>query len=285
MPRPWLAPAALAITIVAWASSFTAMRVALTAFSPAHVALLRYAVAAAVLLGLAVRLRVRLPRGADLARIAGVGAIGLGLYNVALAVGQRRLPAGTSSLLIATAPIWMALLALTVRGERLGRRTAAGLALGFAGIVLIKAGPGALGGGGLAIAITLGAAALQAVYSIAQRPLVARHGALAFLACAATAAVVLLLPTAGGVLTELAAAPPRAIVAVIFLGLVPGALGYGTWAYASTRVSTSAAGATLYLVPPVAMVIAFLFLGEQPSALAIAGGALVVGGVALARGR
>ena len=275
---------ALVVTIVAWASSFSAMRIALAGFSPAHVALLRYAVAAVALLAVAGRVGARLPAGRDLLRVAAIGAVGLAAYNVLLAAGQRGLPAGTASVLIATAPIWMVAIA-AVLGERITGRAAAGLGLGFAGVVLVKLGPGALGGGASAIVLVLAAAALQAIYSIAQRPLVARYGALSFLTCAACAATLALLPAAGGAIAELRAAPASAIAAVVFLGLVPGALGYGAWAYASPRVSTAAAGATLYAVPPAAMVLAFLSLGEIPSLAALGGGALILAAIALTRAR
>ncbi len=270
---------ALLVTIVAWSSSFTAIRIALGGFSPAHVALLRYLVAA-VALGLwAWRRGATLPAGRDLIRIGVVGALGLGIYNVALAAGEQTVPAGTASLLIATAPIWMAL----GSAEPIGGRGAVGLTLGFAGVAVVQSGAAGLWAIDGAMLLLLFAAALQAGYSIAQRPMVARHGAVTFLACASGAAALVLVPTAGGLGAELAGASPAALVAVVFLGLVPGAIGYGCWAYASTRVSTAAAGAALYAVPPVALALGLVVLGEAPGPGALVGGALVLGGVALAR--
>jgi drug/metabolite transporter (DMT)-like permease len=271
---------ALMVTILAWSSSFPAIRVALDSFSPAHVALLRYCVAT-LALGLCVwRSGAPLPPRRDLARIAVIGALGLGIYNVALAAGEVTVPAGTASLLIATAPIWMAVIAASIGRERIGRRAALGLVVGFAGVGVVQGGGFALDGG---VLLLLLAAALQAGYSMAQRPLVERHGAITFLFCAAASATLVLLPTAAGVPAALAAASPRALGAIVFLGLVPGALGYATWAYASTRVSTTAAGAALYLVPPCALLLGWLVLGETPAPSALAGGALVLAGVALAR--
>jgi drug/metabolite transporter (DMT)-like permease len=276
---------ALLVTILAWGSSFAAMRIAVTGFSATHVALLRFLVASAALAAFAGRTAARriaaMPRG-DLARIAVVGVLGLGVYNIALAAGQAHLHAGTSSILIATAPIWMAVVAVTVGRERLRGRAKLGLALGFAGVVLVKGGTG-VGGAASAIAIVLGAAVLQAVYTMSQKPLVARHGALAFLCAAVWAATLALLPALPGLAHEIAAASARQLAAVAFLGLVPSAIGYATWAYASTRVSTSVAGAALYVIPPCALVIAYLVLGEAPAPGAVAGGALVLLSVALLR--
>jgi hypothetical protein len=60
----------------------------------------------------------------------------------------------------------------------------------------------------------------------------------------------------------------------------PGALGYAGWAYVSARASAAVAGSALYLVPAVSMLLSHLVLGEVPSAAALAGGALVLAGVA-----
>ena len=70
----------------------------------------------------------------------------------------------------------------------------------------------------------------------------------------------------------------------IYLGLAPTAIGFSTWAYALRRTTAGRMGATTYLVPPIAIVLAWALLDETPPALAIGGGALCLLGVALARG-
>jgi drug/metabolite transporter (DMT)-like permease len=62
--------------------------------------------------------------------------------------------------------------------------------------------------------------------------------------------------------------------------VVPGALGYASWSYALGRASATAAASALYLIPAVSMVLSHLVLGEVPSGFALAGGALVLLGVA-----
>jgi drug/metabolite transporter (DMT)-like permease len=63
----------------------------------------------------------------------------------------------------------------------------------------------------------------------------------------------------------------------------PTAIGFTTWAYALARTSAGRLGATTYLVPAVAIVLAWALLGEVPPVLALAGGALCLVGVAISR--
>jgi drug/metabolite transporter (DMT)-like permease len=81
------------------------------------------------------------------------------------------------------------------------------------------------------------------------------------------------------------AAPPAATAAAVYLGLFPGALAYLAWAYALARGTASRTTAALYLVPPTAIVIEWLWLGDRPGPLALAGGAITLAGVALVRAR
>ena len=72
---------------------------------------------------------------------------------------------------------------------------------------------------------------------------------------------------------------------MIYLGLFPTAVGFTAWAFALNRMSAGRLGSTTYLVPVVAVVMAWLVLGESPPALALVGGAIAIAGVAVARSR
>ena len=70
-----------------------------------------------------------------------------------------------------------------------------------------------------------------------------------------------------------------------YLGLVPTAIGFLTWAYALSHTDAGRMGSTTYLVPPVALLLGWAILGEVPPLLAVPGGILCLAGVALARWR
>jgi drug/metabolite transporter (DMT)-like permease len=111
---------ALACTIVLWAAAFVGIRAGLAAYSPEHLALLRFLVASLALGCYAAATRRRLPRPRDIPGVALTGAIGITLCKLALNAGERSVTA--VSLLVNTAPIWTALLAAALLGERLRGR-------------------------------------------------------------------------------------------------------------------------------------------------------------------
>src|SRR5882724_11098608 len=94
----------LAFAVLAWASAFPAIRIALTAYSPAQLAFFRFVVAGVVLLAIGAAARLRPPALRDLLRIGLLGVLGISVYAVALGYGQKQIPAGSASLLIASAP-------------------------------------------------------------------------------------------------------------------------------------------------------------------------------------
>ena len=241
----------------------------------------RLVVASAALALAAPVLRVRRPRGRDLPLIAVCGLAGMTGYQLLLNAGERVVPAGTASLLIATAPVYASLLAVGFLGERPGRRWWAGSAVALAGTAVIAASHG-LGFGASAL-VVLAAAVLQGIFHTAQKPLLARYTSFEVTAYGMWAGTVFILPWAG----DLAAALPRAgggaIGAAVFLGVGPSALGFAAWAYAMARMDVGQVTTSLYLVPAAAIGISLVWLGQVPGWIELGGGAVALAGVVLAR--
>jgi drug/metabolite transporter (DMT)-like permease len=267
------------ITVVCWASAFVAIRVAVRSLAPEEVAWLRFFSAAVVLGVIALFTRMSLPRVRDLPALAALGLVGHALYNLALAWGQTRVPAASASFIISSAPIWMLVMSAGLRQERLAGARVVAMLVSLGGVALITVGRG----GSLLLdapaLVVVAASVMQAIYSMGQRPLLRRYSPLQVSTFTALAALLWLSPFAPGAIRHLSVAPWSGGLAALFLGVVPTAVGYSTWASAMKSLPPSSAGAFLYLVPAVVLGLAWVVLGEFPSSLAIAGGVLVVAGV------
>jgi drug/metabolite transporter (DMT)-like permease len=271
---------ALAVTVVAWAAAFPAIRVGLHGLGVAGLSLVRLVVASAALALVAPVLGVRRPARRDLPQIALCGATGMSAYQLLLNWGEVHVAAGTASLLIATAPVWSVLLAAMFLGERLCRHVVlgSGVAVAGAAVIAIGGGPARVSAGA---AIVLAAAVVQGTYHFATKPLLARYTGFEVACYAIWAGTLFVVPLVPAAVSGLAVAPASAIGAAAFLGLLPSALGFVTWGYAVARFTVTGSTAALYLVPPVAIAVAFVWLGETPRPVALAGGVVTIAGVCL----
>jgi drug/metabolite transporter (DMT)-like permease len=267
------------ITITVWSSAFPAIRVGLTAFNPFHVALLRYLTASAVLAVYAVITRMPLPRRADLPALALSGLVGFTIYNALLNWGEMIVPSAVASFIIASAPVFIALFATIFLHERLRVFGWLGIGISFIGVTVIAFSSGTgfqLEPHALIIVV---AALAQTFYTVRQKPLLKRYTPVQFTAYSIWFGTLFLLVFAPGLPQEIQNAPLNTLVAVVYLGIFPGAIGYITWSVVLSRMPASIAASLLYVVPAIALIIAWLWLGELPLPVAIAGGVLVVIGV------
>jgi drug/metabolite transporter (DMT)-like permease len=275
----------LGATVFFWASAYAGIRDALQAFGPGQVALARLLVAAVVLALYAVATRMRMPEIRDLPVVLLAGLLAFAVYHIALNYGEITVSAGAAGVLIATAPVFTALLAATFLGERLRPMGWAGMAVSFAGAALISVDEG----GGLALDpgafLILLSAICVSVYFVFQRPYLAKYGALAFTTYAIWAGTVFVLPYLPGLFLQSLTAPTGTSLVLVYLGLFPTALGYVTYAYAMSRMNASAAVSFLYLIPVLAYLIGWAWLGEAPTSLSVLGGLLALAGVVLVNRR
>jgi len=277
---------AVGAMVCLWASAFVAIRFADRELPPGALALGRLLVGSAALgLLVAVR-RAPLPGRRQLAGIVVCGVLWFGLYNVALNAAERRVDAGTAAMLVNVGPILIAILAGVVLHEGFPPRLLAGCLVSFAGAVVI--GLATSGHGlheSLGAVLCLVAAAAYAGGVVAQKPVLRHASPLSVTWLACTIGAISCLPYAGSLVHGIGHARASTIGWMIYLGVAPTAAGFVLWAYALARTTAGRMGSTTYLVPPLALLFGWAFLGEVPPLLVFPGGVLCLAGVALARTR
>ena len=276
----------LLLLSVLWGGAYLFTRSAVPAFGPAPLVALRLGIAALLLLPI-VAWRGQMPQVWVRPRqLFMVGVPFTALPFMLMTWGALHITAGLSAVLNATAPMFAALVAHFVLKERLGSWRAAGLVLGFFGVlILMNSGSVSLktGFGPLAVLAVLGTAMIWSVGANYTRRTMAGINPLVTTAGSLAAASLFLAPLAWATWP---AQPPsaRAWAEMAFLGI--GSSGLGMWMYFRllSRIGAVRAMSVTFLSPLVAMVSGALYLGEALSWQMVAGCAVVLLGTALALG-
>jgi drug/metabolite transporter (DMT)-like permease len=219
------------------------------------------------------------PRRDELPRLALMGLLGIGLYNLAFNAGMRTVPAGTTAFVVNG----LIVLGTTVAGawwlrEAVPRRRWIALALAMAGLAAIAAGrDGRLGGAGIPWLVLCALSGIG--YNIVQKGLLPRFGAIGCTCWSVWLGLVPLVCWLPDLAATLPAAPARVTLALVFLGVVPGALAYLLWALVLARLPASRAGLCLAAIPVAVVALAWLVLGEWPAPVSLAGGAVILAAV------
>lgn len=281
----WLAIIAALVTVVLWASAFVGIRAAGRMLSAGPLSLGRLMVGSVALGLLVVIRREPLPSRRDLIGVVVCGLLWFGAYNVLLNQAERLVDAGTAAMLVNIGPIFIAVLSGLLLKEGFPRRLLIGCAIAFAGTVIIGLATSARGlDAGVGAILCIAAAAAYAGGVTVEKPLLARNSALSVTWLACTVGAIACLPFAPQLVHEVAPADGATIAWTVYLGVLPTAVGFSFWAYALARTSAGRMGATTYLVPPMAILMGWLLLGDVPAGLAFGGGVLCLAGVAVTRG-
>ncbi|MCP3027163.1 DMT family transporter [Halobacillus sp. A5] len=275
-------------TIIIWGSTFAGIRASLHGgYTAGHLVLVRYLIASAVFLLLALwpGIRFQLPRRKDLLTICLLGWMGITVYHIGVTFGEITVSAGTAGMLIGSAPIFTALIAVLFLKERLGFFGWAGLGVGFSGILLIT-----LGSSGSTFTISEGAllvlmaAVATSIFFVFQKPLLVRYRPLELTAYFTWAGTLPFLLFAPGVWESVAGATVEANLSALYVGIFPAGVAYVTWATALSIGNASTVSSMMYLEPVVAIFVAWVWLQEWPSTLSLIGGGVAILGVVVVNG-
>lgn len=282
-PPAWLPVAAGGVTLVMWASAFVVIRHVAHDISPGALGAGRLIVAALVVLPLVLRRGWVTPTRREWMLLAFGGVGWFGVYNLALNAGERHVDAGTAAMIIQIGPVIVALLAVPLFGERMHAWLLAGMVVGFAGVAVIARGSTTDAGASLlGVVLVLVAAAMYAVGVLTQKVLLRRLPSVQVVFVSFLMGAVICLPFASD-LPSIVAGGGAELWWIVYLGVLPTAVAFTTWAYALTHTDAGALSLTTFLVPGIATLIAWLLIDEVPPSLTFVGGALAIVGVLMTR--
>jgi O-acetylserine/cysteine efflux transporter len=270
--------AALTIAGLLWGTTVPMSKLALQWLPPGWLAVVRFAIAAAIALAMAPRAEIR---AALTPKILVWGAVGYGGTVILQNAGVARTSVTHAALLIGAVPVLVAVIAVIWR-HAVARPVAwAGFAVSLAGVALITRGSGGgatVGGDGLVLASLL----LSAAFIVAQAGMLRGRDPLAVTAVQFLGATLAALPFS--VAAEGAPPVPHAwapVVITVALALVGTLAPFTLCAYGQARVSAEIAGAFVNIEPLVGALIGIALFGDPFGLAQAAGGAAVLAGIGL----
>ena len=280
---------ALALVLV-WGSNFSVQKAVFNALSPGGFLFVRYLilpVAATLLLCWRHGLRwPHLPR-ADLWALLRLGLIGHLLHVGLVTYGIHWSTPFSSALILACGPVFTLLILRWYGLERLTRGQVAGVGVACVGVLVFLSdklfgGHWQAGGGDLTLLI---AAAFFSYYTVMSKPLIERHGSVTVMAYATLmgSAPLVALSLPAGLRVDWAAVSPAIWAGMLYAVLISAFLGWMVWGWVNAVRGVARTAPLMYLMPPVAGLVAWALTGERYTAVKLAGAAVTLGGVALAQ--
>jgi drug/metabolite transporter (DMT)-like permease len=279
--------AAILFAVTMWGLIPVAMRFLILSLSPQAALVLRLYPAGVIATAVLLFIGVRKIAWRDWLRIAIAALAGNVAYQILAAWGMQTVPASWTGLLFGLEPVFIALFAVLVAGERLTRWLVAGIAISLMGTAALMAGSRLLPQSDVSalglLLITLSTMG-WGIYTIAIRPVSAKYGSFP-VACLALGLSALPMfafvpPDIQSVLTDMTSTQWLAVGFVVIFGTF---LATSAWNYALGHMESSTAGVFLYVQPVVAAIGGIMVLDESLSWPLVLGGSLIIAGVAVAQ--
>lgn len=282
---PIMLLAALATVYVVWGSTYLGIKVALESFPPMLLGALRFLSAGAVLYLWTGRKRDQArPTAVQWAAAALGGTLMLVGGNGAVTWAEQRIDSGVAALLVASVPLWMAVLARFWQGERLRKAAVAGLLLGFVGVGLLvrPSGDGVSIVPSLVVLLGALAWATGSIY-VRRAPLPVNALRGTSMQMLAGGAVFGMLGLLGGEASRLdwSAVTPRAAGALVYLAVFGSIVAFSAYTWLLRNAKPSVVSTYAYVNPFVAVLLGAVLLSEPVTGGMVAAAALIIVGVAL----
>ena len=275
--------------VIVWGASFVATKVSLRYADPVTVVWLRFSMGVCVL-GLAVALKRQfiLPARKDLGYFALLGFLGITFHQWLQSTGLLTAQATTTAWIVATTPVFMALLGLIVLKEKLALYQVTGIFLATLGVLLVVTKgnlPALVTGkfGTIGDFLVLISAINWAIFSTLSRSVLQKHPASRMMFFVMSFGwlftSVLFFSTSG--IRQISSIPLDGWVAILFLGILCSGIAYIFWYDALKDLPVAKTGAFLYLEPIITVIVASIILREALLLASAIGGITILIGVGL----
>ncbi len=269
--------------MVCWAFNFVALKLVYKQLSPATLALTRFGIMWGVLALICWLTGVELRyKREDVLKLLTLGFLSMGVYIIVFLEGMQRTSATDGAILLATSPIWTALIAVAFGHERFCWGALGGAVVAFGGVAfVVLAGASGSHGQLLGNGLILISAVLWALSAVLTRPMVEKYSPLQALTLSMPGALPLLLlyglwPALQTPWSSFSTVTWLSFLHVCLLAGVVGFIGF----YAGVKqIGSGNAMLYQYFVTPLAAFFAWLVLGQPPAPLQAAGLVVVVVGV------
>jgi drug/metabolite transporter (DMT)-like permease len=284
----WLAEVGLLLMATIWAVNFSVIKFGATIMPPLGFNAFRIMLAAMAMLAVAVVWGGAPPRSRDAFVLIALGALGNGVYQVLFIEGLSRTRAGEAALVVGASPALMAIFARLRGIERVDKRRAIGIALSICGVGLVVGRTAAAGpndGSLFGDLLVLCGAVCWAIYTILLIPYTKRVNGFWVISLNLLGGVAILAIYGAKQLLSVSwlALPNGAWSAILYSGLGGLFIAYFFWLYGIRRLGPTRTALYGNLQPLIALVVAWLTLGERPSVWQVMGAATIVSGVLLTR--
>jgi drug/metabolite transporter (DMT)-like permease len=272
--------------VVIWGFNFSFVKWVISRIHPLAFNVIRFSLASMLILSLLwVREGWRSMPVADVLKMAVLGVLGHSVYQIFFIKGLSLTTAGNSSLLIATSPIWTALISAGLKKDEVTKKAWLGIVLAFVGVFLVTLG----GGGKISFAsskttgdlLTLTAALALSLYTVLSRDLLERYSPLRLTAVTMFFGMVGLWIFAGRrvVAQDWSSLSFNSFGVIVYSAVFAVVVGYVVWFTAVRTVGPTRAAVFNNMTPIVAFSVAFILLGEPVGWLQVLGGLTVITGV------
>lgn len=274
------------VMVTVWALAFPFIKIGLKNLSFINLTIMRFVI---VCIALSVVLLLQPKRFSklykkDIIPIFLLGFFGVMVYHFGLNYGEQQVSPGAASLIIATIPIFIVVLATIFLKEKIGLKKLSGIILALVGVLIISA----WGTKDATIEIkyiyaalaVLVATIMAALYTIAGKKLLERYNGLSLTTYVILLGSIGLIPfISKSLFDEVVEMPVETWIAVIFLGLFSTVIGYIIWYVALEMKTASEISIYLYAIPIISTIVSYFWFGYQITEFFIFGGILVILGL------